>query len=360
MRSLGAILLVAAAAGFAAWRIARPPSAPPTKSVRPAWTGARVDTADGVTLVRLAGSPREKGLGHGTRLRERIRALFEAVQPKDEGLAALAIETGGKRFAERLPTAYAEEIEGIAEGCGLTFEQVLYLNSRFDLRAFELAGGDADSIGFGEAAAVGAGPEVVRRFHPTDLDGRAAELVVFVSLDDEPLVLVGFPGMVGGFLGVRGTADRVGGTLRPVQGAVTPALTGLPWPLFLRRLLEQPAAPGDPLPALATIDASIPFVRGGGEMGTLDVSPRGATWHPAPGDFAVAHPEPMAGESTIVREQELDPSRRTLRSERARRVMAGRPAGHLVSVRLRAGSEGVRIAIRRDGLRFARSIRYRD
>ena len=328
--------------------------------MRPAWTGARVDASGGVTVVRLAGTPREKGRGHGTRLRDHIQALFEAVKPQDEGLAALAIETGGKRFAERLPSAYFEEIEGIAEGCGLSFEQVLYLNSRFDLRAFELAGGDADSIGFREAAAVGKGPEIVRLFDPLDLDGMAAELVVFVSLDDEPLVMVGFPGMVGGFMGVRGTDARVGGTLRPVQSAVTPALTGLPWPLFLRRLLEQPAMPGEPLPALATIDASIPFVRDSGLLGTFDVSPRGATWHPAPGDFAVAHPEPLAGESKVVQAGELDESRRTLRSERARRVMAGRPAARLVSVRLRAGAEGVRIVVQRDGLRFAKSIRYRD
>ena len=301
---------------------------------------------------------RESGTARG--LRARIRALFEAVKPQDEGLAALAIRTGGKQFAGRLPVAYKEEIEGIAEGCGLTFDEVLYLNSRFDLRAFELGGTGAGRIGFGEAAAVGSGPEVVRLFAPSDLDGRAAELVALVHLDDVPVVMVGLPGMVGGFLGLRGTASRVGGALRPVQGAVTPALTGLPWPMFLRRLLERPAAAGESLPALVTLDASIPFVQADGVLGTYDVSPRGATWHPAAGDFAVAHPEPLAGEGAVVEEGELDPSRRTLRSERARRVMAGKPDPRLVSVRLQAGAEGVRITIRRDGLRFAQSIRYRD
>jgi len=251
--------LVAAAAGFAAWRIVGQSVETASASMRPAWTGARVEEAPGLTIVRLAGSPHEKGLGHGTRLRSRIRALFEAVKPRDAGLAAVAISTGGQYFGSRLPQAYAEEIAGIAEGCGLSFEEVLYLNTRFDLRAYELAGGSAGGLGFAEAAAIGKGPEVLRLFDPSDLDGLARELIVFVHLDDLPLTLVGLPGMVGGFLGVRGIEERVGGALRPIQGAATPVLTGLPWPLFLCGaavpwapwMCHREGPPGTPLRAIS-------------------------------------------------------------------------------------------------------------
>jgi len=360
MRSLGAILLIVAALGYAAWRIGRTPADSGAESVRPEWTGARVDEARGLTVMRLAGTPREKGIGHGERLRTRIRALFEAVKPSDPGLSAFAVTTCGQQIGPRLPAPYREEIEGIAEGAGLAFDEVLYLNTRFDLRAYELAGGSGDGIGFGEAAGVGSGPEVLRLFDPADLDGRAQELVVFVHLDEVPTVLVGMPGMVGGFLGARGIEARVGAALRPIQGAPTPVLTGLPWPLFLRRLLESPVVPGDPLPAPVTLEASIAFVPATGPLGTLDVSPRGAAWHSFPGDYAVAQSGAIAGEGTQVEERELDASRLAVQTERARRVMAGQVPARLVGVRLRASPGGVVATVYRDGVRFARSIRYRD
>jgi len=40
--------------------------------------------------------------------------------------------------------------------------------------------------------------------------------------------------------------------------------------------------------------------------------------------------------------------------------MAGQPAARLVAVRLLASAGGVRVTVKRDGVRFARSIRYRD
>jgi len=360
MRTLGAIVLVAAAVCFAAWRMVRPPAETAAESVRPTWTGARLEETRGLTVMKLAGSPREKGVGHGSRLAGRIRALFDAVKPSDPGLADFAIRTCARQIAPRLPGEYRDEIEGIAQGAGLMFEEVLFLNTRFELRAFALAGGTNDGIGFGGAAATGKGPEVVRIFRDADLDGRARDLVVFVHLDDTPLVLVGLPGMVGGFLGTRGIEQRVAAALRPVQGAPTPVLTGLPWPLLVRRLLEQPPLAGVALPAQVTLDASVAYIRADGEAGTLDVSPRGATWHPAGGAYAVARPEALSGDGAVVVEAELDPARQLLGRERSRRVMAGTPLAQEVEVRLHAGPEGVRVLVSRDGVRFARSIRFRD
>ncbi|MHC4954909.1 MAG: C45 family peptidase [Planctomycetota bacterium] len=362
MRSIIAILLIGVAAGYASWRILRPAPEAGPRSIRPAWTGARIEEAKGFTVLRLAGSPREKGRGHGERLRDRIQALLRRVQPADSGLAAFAIDTCGARIGPSLPDDYRAEIEGIAEGAQLRFEEILYLNTRFDLRAYELAGGKSGGIGFAASAAVGHGPEVVRRFERADLDGRPEDLVIFVHLDEVPTVLVGLPGMVGGFLGSYGSvdADRRGAALRPLQSAPTPVLTGLPWPLLLRSLLVTPPVPGKPLAARPTLDASLPYVLGPGRIGTVDLSPRGAVWHAGSGDFVAANPDALAGEGETVRSGRLDESRERLSRERARRVMAGQAPAAQVAVRIRASAGGVHVAVHRDGVRFLHSIRFRD
>ena len=361
MRSAGTVFLIVAIVAFALWRIARPTADEAPRSFVPAWTGARLSEVPGFSVLRLAGSPREKGRGHGERLKERIQRALQRVRPADPGMAAFAIDTCGERLAKQLPPAYREEMEGIAEGAGLRFEEILFLNTRFDLRGHDMLGGE-EGIGFAGAAAVGSGPEILRLFERPDLDNQPDQLVVFVHLDREPLVLVGLPGMVGGFLGVRGSAAarRCGLTLRPVQGAAAPTLTGLAWPLTVRRLLERPPVTGQRPPTLATLDASLPFVLPGGALGTLDISPRGVAWHSVGADFAGANPEPLSGEGPTVEANMLGASRERMRAESARRVMAGEAPARQVAVRLKAGTLGVRVTVVRDGGRFAQSIRYGD
>jgi len=362
MRSAGAVLLIVALAGVALWRIARPPDQEGPGSFVPAWRGARLREVPGFAILRLAGTPREKGRGHGERLKKRIRRALERARPADPGLAALAIEACGARLQMALPASYREELEGIAEGAGLSFEEVLFLNTRFDLRGHELVGTGTVGIGFSGGAAVGAGPEVLRLFERADLDDQPDELIVFVHLDRDPTVLVGLPGMAGCFLGVRGAAEgeRCGASLRPIQSAIAPALTGLAWPLLLRRLLEEPPKVGSALPGLVTLDASLPFVLPGGALGTLDISPRGAAWHAATGDFVSAHPEELSGVGAVIEARTLERTRQRMRAESARRIMAGQAPARQVAVRLKAGALGVRVTIVRDGGRFAQSIRYGD
>ncbi|MHC4938374.1 MAG: hypothetical protein ACYTHK_05345 [Planctomycetota bacterium] len=334
MRSTFVVLLLCAAVGFAVWRLL--PEAPDgqSESFVPAWTGARESTPPGMTILRLAGTPRERGRAHGERLKGRIRDWYEHLSPDE-----LFVRTLGPRAAGALPPALREEIEGIAEGAGLSFEQVWFLNLRFDLAAFERPG-------FAAAAAAGRGGRVHRRFEQSDLSDRAGELVVFVHLTGQPLVLVGLPGMAGGFLGTRGMRAA---TLRPVQEAPDPVMTGLAWPVLLRLLLEQGCTE---LPAPATLDASVPSADV--EVGTLDLSPREFTWHAADGEFAVAHAEPLSAEAV------LDPTRRRTRAERARRLFVEEPPAHLVAVDLQATRSGVLVTIRRDGVRFHQVIRFAD
>lgn len=338
IRSAVALLVLVAALALAVSKLV--PEAPEEQrpSFVPNWTGGRESNPPGMTILRLAGTPKERGQAHGERLKERIVAWYERVRPP-AGEEALFVQTLGPRAAAALTPDLRAELEGIAAGSGLSFEQVWYLNLRFDLAAFK-------QRGFSGAAAVGAPGAVIRRFEKSDLAGQPHELVAFIHLVEQPLVLVGLPGMAGGFLGVRG---RRAATLRPVQEAPTPALTGLAWPVLLRLLLERG---GHELPAPATIDASIPLTDS--ETGTLDISPRGATWHAVEGDFAVAHPEPLSAEPP------MDAERMRTRSIRAQRLFSERPPDHLVTVRLRSTPEGVHVTIHRDGVRFRQVIRFAD
>jgi hypothetical protein len=335
MRSAFVVGILACAVGFAVWRLLPDPAGEPPRTSVPAWTGGRLTEVPGMTILRLAGSPREKGRAHGERLKERIRARYERLDP-----SPFYVDTLGPRAAAALPPELREEIEGIAEGCGLRFQEVWYLNLRFDFAAFE-------DPGFHEEAAVAADGRVLARFDAADLEDDPRELCVFVHLDERPLVLVGLPGMAGGFLGSGAFGV---GAVRPTRNAPDPVLTGLAWPLLFRLLLEQEGEPR--LPAPASLDASAVLERGA--VGTLDFSPRTATWHPLDTEFAMARREPLSDAGT------LDEASVRLSAQRARQLFAAPPPGNRIVVRLARGEDGVTVVVERNGVRFARMIRWTD
>src|SRR5688572_33320602 len=81
-----------------------------------------------VTVIQ--GSPRDRGLAYGTKFRDGIRkflereiyqAFIQKPSPKDDMLAYAG--ACGKVIKEVCPIIHAE-MEGIAEGAGLKFEEV--------------------------------------------------------------------------------------------------------------------------------------------------------------------------------------------------------------------------------------------
>jgi hypothetical protein len=347
---LGGLALVAAVVLATLWWTSRP-GGDGADGGRADYEGARLSTpADGIEILRLAGPPRVKGRAHGAALAERIRQALERARPADPGTAAFAIDSCGALLLPRLPEALREEIEGVAEGAGITAEEALFLNTRYELAAFNLV----DGARFAGAAAVGAaGPEVVRHFTPSEAEG----LVVVVHEDqDPPLVLVARPGMVGGFLGLRG---EVAASLRPMQVDAPRFLSGLPWPLLVRVVLESPPAPDGRLPAKPNLAASLPLVLPGGSAGTLNVSVEGGSWYPAAGGgFARATEEPVEG-----RDGAVAPGRRTaagaaLEVGEARRLLAAAAPGGAVAIRLKGGRTGFAVSWSGPDGRRSASVRY--
>jgi hypothetical protein len=244
-----------------------------------------------VTVLRLSGTPREQGRTHGVELRHEIRAWIERVRPKDPALAKFAIEACGEKLWEHIPTDIREEMEGVAEGAGVTRLEILYLHSRFELQQFDLGG-----VGGGRfRGACAAGPQrtVVKWFEPSDLGGEFSDLILVVREGPTPSVLVALPGMVGGFLAARpGCAV----TIRPMETVGDPALNATTWPVFLRGLLAVPPLP-DRDAARVTIVASFPLTASGLGVGTL-LTGENHTWHAGkdgyagPVDPAAAHARP--------------------------------------------------------------------
>ncbi|MGH7162531.1 MAG: hypothetical protein ACREID_03525 [Planctomycetota bacterium] len=291
---IGAAVVLALAAGLAVgiWRGRGEVEAPPPFAPDRTENGT-LEMRGGVPVLFLSGPPRARGLAHGRLLADAIRGWVERVRPAGPGLSDFAISTCGERLLPFVPPDVREEMEGIAEGAGVSLKEILHLHTRLEIETFETPRRPR----FLGPAAAGAGPAVARWFSPDDVDGRPGELVVVVHRVEPPIALVALPGMAGGFLGVRG---ETGATLRPMEAKTPAVLGGLTWPLLLRELLRHPPEAGRPLPARATLLASLPMALPGGRVGALNVAPSGGTWYRAPSGVAAASEDAVTGTEDAV------------------------------------------------------------
>jgi len=142
-------------------------------------------------VVHLHGNPYERGLEHGTKLRSKIRSFYTTMltnsllpylSREQPDIASLLTEYQGDRYqnghfayellldsaksVERtLPHSVRDELHGVADGSGLTYEQVLVLNTFVDstlavrgvalairqarapvMERFEVLGANADGV----------------------------------------------------------------------------------------------------------------------------------------------------------------------------------------------------------------------
>ncbi|MCO4761175.1 MAG: hypothetical protein KC502_06700 [Myxococcales bacterium] len=105
--------------------------------------------------IHLRGAPYARGLDHGKRLRHRIRAFYTQVlstallpnlNREQPSIAGFLTHYQGDAYADgkfsyqlllemaqsvetQLPEHYKEEMRGIADGCGLSYDQILLLNT---------------------------------------------------------------------------------------------------------------------------------------------------------------------------------------------------------------------------------------
>jgi len=327
----------------------------PESGFVPDYSGGKLDRRNSITVLRLAGTPEEKGRAHGRLLKEQVRARIAKLKPRDPGVADFAIRTCGERMLPALPAALREEIEGIAEGAGVTTLEVLFLNTHYEVSA-HVGGGEDPSMYRGEAA-VGDGPEVLRCLRPTDGD-LFGDLVIVVHEDTTPcLVLVALPGLVGGLAALRGP---VGAAIRPIPTLTKPVLTGVAWPLLLRLLVEAPPKTGDQLPAPAARAVSVPLRRSDGSVGTLNLSPAGGTWYPGFLGLAMATEEPVTGLGGRILAAATTRTQRLMAGENARRLLTRETPPGVLEARLKGGRNGVQVTLALGPNRLRRVVRFRE
>ena len=209
--------------------------------------------------LTLTGSPRERGYQHGKALKDGIHHFYETFMKLSEDASSLKLTEAdilsftGKHgpYARQFAPDLYEEMEGIAEGAGLTFDKVLFINC-FDevgsVMSPELATkltrqplspstlplpGCTSFAAFGEATI----DEKTYIGQGYDTGTRHYEPVVFriEAWGDEPEQLIYSHA---GVLGVSGLSSAglaiVENTLRPSDQQ-----PGVPYPVVVRKALQQ-------------------------------------------------------------------------------------------------------------------------
>lgn len=301
---------------------------------------AALEEREGVLLVRVSGPPAAKGQRLGEALAGRIREEVTRSLPEDPGVREFALATCGEKLSQYLPAHVRAEIEGVARGAGIRFEEALFLDTRFEIAAFGLAGPSADLPAEG---AVGPGPEAACLL---PLEASRGLVVVIHEDLDPPLVLVTRPGMTGALLGARGDVAAV---MRPVRDEATPPLTGLVWTLLFRRVLEEaPEEPKEPGTGPLSIAMTLP----GGTAATLSLGVAGAAWYRGSGPHSLTTDEPaVARRAATTARLERDGATAARVAEGAAALLGGPPPGGMARVSLRGGGSAVLVIDGPDGRR---------
>lgn len=218
----------------------------PTVSYHPRAAEQHTDRGEllhlsGYPVLRLRGSPYERGYQHGVLLREAVRANvqhFLAYVYQEFSLgkygAQLLLDYAYSCFRPYIPAAYQQEMQGLADGSGLPLRDIQRVHAAPDL--FELRGvlSCASFAAFGQATGDG------RLYHLRNLDwlfdAGVQRYPLLLVYPEEGMVNIGYAG----FIGVVSGMNRAGVSLGQIGAASRDwSLRGVPMPFLLRRVLEE-------------------------------------------------------------------------------------------------------------------------
>jgi len=234
----GLLLALAAASHFiGATYGAAAPAPPPIRTEELSEADrAHLHLVEGVPVLELSGTARERGRLHGRVFRRQVRFLVEeyheAFARKLAGRDALKEWTD--EVLPFIPEDYLEEIRGIAEGAGLPERTLLEVNCVVDrlqtvMCSTVVAAGDATKDGevyFGRNL----------DFPGRNILHKATVVLVFHAEGCEPVVSVTWPGLVGVLSGMNGRGV-CGATMMVHFG--TPARPGVPYMMMYREALAN-------------------------------------------------------------------------------------------------------------------------
>jgi len=153
--------------------------------------GGSLHTVGGLTVVRVSGGPYERGRQYGTLLKDEIAEMPAFLVSGLEHLPGRDPEViYGKALAlaAHLPEEYLEEVRGVADGAGLSYEDALFVNLYFEaLLATPLSSERGSGCSQFVAVPALTGNGVIHGRN-VDLDHLTAEETAF--LQDHSVVLV--------------------------------------------------------------------------------------------------------------------------------------------------------------------------
>jgi len=197
----------------------------------------RLRIVEGIPVVRLSGTPYEMGYQHGKILDKQIRHLYYEYFEKMV-VPLVGGQSGLKKWAEKvkpfIPPHLLEEMRGLADAMGRSFEEALYANVSIDrfqslLCSTVVASGDATGDGeiyFGRNL----------DFPGRGMLHRMSVVIVFEPKGGEPFVSVTWPGLIGVLSGMN--ARGVCGATMLIH-ARRPVEPGMPYMLMYREALAR-------------------------------------------------------------------------------------------------------------------------
>ena len=215
----------------------------------------RLRIVGGIPVARLSGTPREMGRQHGVIFKEQIRFLYreycEAMVMRAVGREKL--EAWAKSTEPFIPEAYKEEMRGIAESVGFSYEKVLLCNTMVDrfqtlFCSTVVAAGDATrdkEIYFGRNL----------DFPGRNLLHRMTVVIVWEPDGGEPVASVTWPGLIGILSGMN-AHGVAGATMLIHRGKELQA--GMPYPMMYRQALSRARKTGDVYDAIVKTTRTCP------------------------------------------------------------------------------------------------------
>ncbi|MEM8885536.1 MAG: C45 family peptidase [Planctomycetota bacterium] len=232
------------------------PTPPPVQPNEvPAAERGRLTLVDGLPVARLKGTPFEMGRQHGRLFRDQIhflvREYYEGFSVKLIG--ARAMEEWAARCEPFLPDAYRQELRGLAEGAGLSYETVLRVQCSVDRMQMAMcstlvAGKEATKEGeilFGRNL----------DFPGRNILQRATIVLVFEAPDAPAVAAVTWPGLIGVLSGMN-EHGVCGATMAIHPGK--PARPGVPYMLMYRDALLAARKAGDVGDHIAKTKRTVP------------------------------------------------------------------------------------------------------
>jgi isopenicillin-N N-acyltransferase like protein len=202
-----------------------------------------LEEVDGTKVLHLKGTPREMGLQHGALLkdeiREQVRFLFDvkAREFKPE-LLGMKLPIDPKRMMlsiadlqrKHVPAKYRDEMRGIAEASGVTYEEIVAANfipEMFHCSGFALSG-----------SATKDGTLYHGRILDYGCDWKLQDHAVLVVAEPEgsiPFVNVSYAGFIGSVTGMNAKKVSIG----EMGGGGLGHWDGVPMALLVRMALEE-------------------------------------------------------------------------------------------------------------------------